>query len=257
MRIKLFIFSSILTVFILGCSQQKPIVDEPIDCDVQFSRHVVGRSVQGREIELFTFGNDNRETILYIASIHGSERAGTALMGEFISYLQNNGSSVCSDKRIVIAPNVNPDGFFEKTRHNINGIDLNRNFPAENRQNNEVFGFFAYSEPESRTIANIIDVYQPKLILVFHEPLNCIDYDGHAEKYAHYLADHCDLEAKKLGARPGSLGAYAGETLGIPIITVEFGTDVDGLSGEIMWVRYSGLVLAACESINYFSAPAN
>ena len=256
MRIKLFIFSAIPAALflIVGCSQQSFHVDKPIDCDMKFDRYVVGRSVQGREIELFTFGSDNSETILFIASIHGSERAGTPLMEEFITYLQNNGKcSICSDKRIVIAPNINPDGFFEKTRHNINGIDLNRNFPAENRENNEVFGFFAYSEPESRTIANIIDVYQPKLILVFHEPLDCIDYDGPAEKYAHFLAEHCDLEVKKLGARPGSLGAYAGETLGIPILTVEFAKDVENLSGKQMWDRYSRLVLAACESLTLFS----
>ena len=33
---------------------------------------------------------------------------------------------------VVITPVANPDGFAENVRHNANGVDLNRNFPASN-----------------------------------------------------------------------------------------------------------------------------
>jgi protein MpaA len=61
------------------------------------------------------------------------------------------------------------------------------------------------------------------------------------------MGAHTDLPVKKLGSRPGSLGAYAGETLGIPIITVEFRPMAKLLSAEQIWAKYSKMTLAAIE----------
>ena len=59
------------------------------------------------------------------------------------------------------------------------------------------------------------------------------------------MAEYCDLPIRKLGARPGSLGSYAGETLGIPIVTFEMLQSDAGLSGERLWRRYGKALLAA------------
>jgi murein peptide amidase A len=253
MRIKFIAVLACSAVLLCGCGDSSLgglKSDSTAECRMNFQRFVYGRSVEGRLIDAAVFGTGER-TVLFIASIHGDEQAGTPLMEEFIRYLEKNGDcSICKDNTLVIIPKINPDGFIAKTRYNANGIDLNRNFPADNRKNNKINGFFAYSEPESRAISTVVDIYRPNLVIVFHEPLDCIDYDGPAEKYAEHLANHCDLSVKKLGARPGSLGAYVGETLGIPIITVEFSRDVDGLNARQMWQRYGELVLAACQSLD-------
>jgi len=110
------------------------------------------------------------------------------------------------------------------TRENVHGIDLNRNFRASNRLNNETNGLKPLSEPESRAIEAVIRQYHPDRIVSIHQPLNCIDYDGPAQALAARMAQYCDLRVKKLGARPGSLGSYTGEELRIPTITVELPT---------------------------------
>ena len=59
------------------------------------------------------------------------------------------------------------------------------------------------------------------------------------------MAQYCALPVKKVGARPGSLGSYAGVTLGIPIITFEM-TEADSkLNSEAIWQKYGRALLAA------------
>ncbi|MFI4911671.1 MAG: DUF2817 domain-containing protein [Sedimentisphaeraceae bacterium JB056] len=248
MRLKIFVtVISIIAVALCGCGQKREINITKSKCYMNYDRDVCGRSVQGRDIHSYVFGSGH-QSILYIASIHGTERAGTPLMEKFIEYLSRNaGCELTPNQKVIVVPKINPDGFDAKTRHNANNIDLNRNFSAENRENNPINGLWAFSEPESRAIANLIDIYRPQVILVFHEALNCIDYDGPAKEYAEYLGLHTDIPVKKLGARPGSLGAYAGETLGIKTITVEFPPEVRGKDGEYMWQKYNDLVISALD----------
>jgi protein MpaA len=59
------------------------------------------------------------------------------------------------------------------------------------------------------------------------------------------MAQYCDLPVRKLGAKPGSLGSYAGETLGIPIITFELPRGASELSLELLWSKYGNTLLAA------------
>jgi len=142
-------------------------------------------------------------------------------------------------------PMANPDGFHHNKRYNAHDVDLNRNFAAFNRINNERNGPHGLSEPESRIIEQLILRYKPSRIVSFHEPLACIDYDGPGLAIANAMAAHTDLKVKKLGSRPGSLGSYAGETLGIPIITVELRPTAKNLSGNQLWTKYSQMTLAA------------
>ena len=59
------------------------------------------------------------------------------------------------------------------------------------------------------------------------------------------IAGYCKLPVKKLGARPGSLGSYTGEELGIPTITMELPKAASKLSKQALWDRYGPAVLAA------------
>jgi len=239
----------IFAVVFCGCSQSLSPRITSSDEEVSSARYavsnrsVISSSVNGKDIECITHGF-GRDVIFFIASIHGNEKAGTPLVEYLSEYLQSH-QELLAGKKIVILPMANPDGFASNKRHNARGVDLNRNFPAYNRINQKVNGMRALCEPEARAIESLIRIHKPNRIIVFHQPLNCIDYDGPGKKLAQVLGNNCDLNVKKLGGRPGSLGSYAGETLGIPIITVEFADDVKNYTGPQMWERYGDLVLAA------------
>lgn len=204
---------------------------------------LAGRSVRGRPIMTQILG-EGEDTILILATIHGNEAAGTPLVEELADHLRVN-PELLEGRRVVLMPLANPDGLAAGTRENVRGVDLNRNFQADNRVNNGTHGLRALSEPESRAVKAIIDQYQPDRIVSIHEPLNCIDYDGPGRELAARLAQYCELPVKKLGARPGSLGAYAGESLGIPTITLELPKGASDLDKALLWERYGRALTAA------------
>ncbi len=202
-----------------------------------------GFSVENREIKYSVLGN-GPDVIFIIATIHGNESAGTPIARRMTRLLKKN-EDILKKHKIIILPMANPDGYHHNQRYNANGVDLNRNFAAYNRVNNKVNGKHALSEPESRIIENLILRYKPNRIISFHEPLACLDYDGPGRQIAWAMAKHTDLPINKLGARPGSLGSYAGETLSIPIITIEFTPRAKSLSSDQLWRKYANMTLAA------------
>lgn len=209
------------------------------------ARTVIGTSVEGQPIECLTFG-DGADGVLIIATIHGNESAGTPLLGRLADHISFR-PELIAGRRIILVPVTNPDGYANRTRHNVRGVDLNRNFPASNWQNSSQHGDIALSEPESVALHELLESARPSRIVSLHEPYGCIDYDGPGEGLARAMASVCDLPVQKLGGRPGSLGSYAGETLGIPIITVEFPEYVAGWDGAAMWDCYGKMLLAAIE----------
>ncbi len=205
--------------------------------------HVGGQSVRRRPIiyQEFGFGTD---VTFILATIHGNEGAGTPLVKNLADYLKRH-RDLLEGRKVIILPLANPDGHAARSRHNTRGIDLNRNFPAGNRVDNATHGPQGLSEPESVLIAGIIRRHKPDRIVALHQPLACVDYDGPAQGLAQRMADACHLPVKKLGARPGSLGSYAGETLGIPIITFEMERGDSQLNAGQLWQRYGKALLAA------------
>ncbi len=206
-------------------------------------RTVVGVSVENRLIETIVLGH-GPDTIFIVATIHGNEPAGTALVGGLVDHLGEQ-RFLLQGRKIVIVPVANPDGMAQNSRYNARGVDLNRNFAADNRVDSERNGLTALSEPEARTIAQLMSRYQPNRIVAIHQPLSCVDYDGPAKALAERMADHCDLPVRKVGALPGSLGSFAGETLNIPIVTLELRKDDSELSAQQLWDSYGRALLAA------------
>jgi len=215
----------------------------PPDVILTAPHYIAGKSVEGRPIEYIVLGHGSDVTFI-LATIHGNETAGTPLVRRLTRYLRQN-PKLLHGRKIVALPVANPDGMANKTRGNVRGVDLNRNFDTANRRNSRRFGRSALCEPESRIIKNLISQYSPNRIVTFHQPLSCIDYDGPARAIALRMARYCDLPVKKLGARPGSLGSYAGLTLGIPIITVELLKGDEKLSSQTLWRRYGKMLTAA------------
>lgn len=207
---------------------------------------VFGHSVNGQPLVCRTFGTE-KGGVLFLASIHGSEGAGTPLLRALERYLTENPDLWHGDTVISVAV-TNPDGLAVKSRLNARGVDLNRNFPADNRKSRDRYGRSPLSEPESQALHRLIVKHQPRVIVSIHQPLTCIDYDGPIETIAlaDKMAELSRLPVNKLGARPGSLGAWFGETLDRPIITFELPRftlhDEDKL-----WQRYGAALLAALD----------
>jgi murein peptide amidase A len=204
---------------------------------------IAGYSVGNRPIEYFVMGTGN-DVIFIMGAIHGDEPASAVLVKATLEHLKSN-PQLLNGREVILMPVANPDGLAANTRFNARGIDLNRNFEAVNRINKPEYGTDGLSEPESVAIKKLLLKYNPDRVLSLHQPFACIDYDGPAADIALKMGQHCDLEVKKLGARPGSLGSYAGVTLDIPIITVELRESDTSLNEEEIWQRYGKMMLAA------------
>lgn len=207
---------------------------------------LMGRSVQGRAIMIQVLGRGG-DTTLILGTIQGDEPAGAALVEQLSEHLRKN-PTLLDGRRVVLLPVANPDGLAARTRGNAHGVDLNRNFEASNRVDNDTNGHSALTEPESQAIQKIIKEYGPSRIVSIHQPSTSsegIDFDGPARALATRMAQYCDLPITKRGAEPGSLGSYAGEELKIPIITLELAKGVTKPNATALWEQYGRSLLAA------------
>ncbi len=234
----------LLAAFILlapGC-QSAP-VTQPVAGPANLNFFNVGHSVEGRPIECQVLG-DGPDAVFIIASIHGDETAGSPLVRKLSDHLQANPHRLIG-RRVILLPAANPDGMIKGTRENANRVDLNRNFPAANRENNDRNGWSGLSEPEAQIIAMLIDLYAPSRIIAIHQPLACVDYDGPAQELAARMAQLTNLPVKRLGARPGSMGAFLGDEMGLPVITLELPRGVDKWNETKLWETYGDALIAA------------
>jgi protein MpaA len=252
MRRKWATFSALVSLFavlvLAGCGepvQYPQIVDSErsLTSTLPPQYRIAGSSAEGRPMLYLVLG-DGPDVTFILATIHGNEGAGAPLVRRLASQLQQN-RQLLTGRTVVLLPVANPDGLVYGKRHNAHDVDLNRNFIAANRRGDVNGGPDALSEPEAHAIHQIIQQYHPNRIVSIHQPLTCIDYDGPGKQIANRMAQYCDLPIKKLGAQPGSLGSYAGETLGIPIITFEMPANASDLDANGLWAKYGKALLAA------------
>ncbi|MCE9619521.1 MAG: DUF2817 domain-containing protein [Planctomycetes bacterium] len=237
---------AMLVVALAGCaSQQFAKTSTAKDKDVapQVSGEVIGFSVKGKPIECVTLG-DGPVTVLLLASIHGSEPAGMPLLNELVLRLRKQPESL-KGRRVLVIAQANPDGLEAKKRHNNHGVDLNRNFPSTNWEERHRQGKSPSSEPESAALRVLIESRKPDRIISIHQPLGCIDFDGPGESLARAMASASGLPVKRLGGQSGSLGSFAGNDLGIPVITVELPGATTRLDNEAMWKKWGPMLLEA------------
>jgi protein MpaA len=187
---------------------------------------------------------------LFLCGVHGDEPPGVYLCFHLVRELLFDNPKSFEGFRIVIAPIVNPEGFFAGTRTNSNGIDPNRNLPTRDfkkralkvwkrykNAKNKYPGKVANSEIESQFQVHLIKEYQPDKIVSVHAPYGFLDYDGpgdrkyynlvRVEQRAKYLALNMQANSKDFlkvvdfRFFPGSLGNYAGNERKIPTYTLE------------------------------------
>ena len=192
-----------------------------------YETEVIGKSVKGREITAYVFG-DGDETVLIFSAIHGDEGSTYRLVENYyLPHLRKN-SDLYTGFRLLVIPRMNPDGIELGRRQNAHGIDLNRNFKAKNfktveTDNRYYGGEEPLSEPESRALNDLVLREKPARILTVHQPLNNINWDGPADDIAKRMHDVGKMRlAPNIGyPTPGSFGSWAGIDKGIPVITLE------------------------------------
>ena len=120
-----------------------------------------GYSGQGRAITGSIFGN-GAESILLFGAIHGNEKGTTSLLNTFVQEVAKNPSLVGSNKKIVIIPLLNPDGYYlGLNKVNANNVNLNLNFATTDwKQYGGDSNLFAGNEPftesESRVLRDVV-----------------------------------------------------------------------------------------------------
>lgn len=168
--------------------------------------------------------------ILLLGGIHGDEQTASAVVFKWLAMMDKTGVQEFVWK---VAPIVNPDGLLaaKPKRVNARGIDLNRNFPTPNWQQDaprywaritrsdprRYPGKAPISEPESRWIYDTIETFKPDVIVSVHAPFGVLDLDGPVTPPKRFGR----LWYNRVGVYPGSLGNYSGLHKDIPVVTIE------------------------------------
>ncbi|NOH03974.1 MAG: hypothetical protein HND47_19405 [Chloroflexi bacterium] len=142
----------------------------------------VGYSVSGRPIEVYTFGNGEREKMI-VAGIHGGYEWNTiALADELIQHIFDHPEVIPSDVTLHILRNLNPDGDARDHgidgRVNDHGVDLNRNFPENWAKTWDRAGCWNLtpttggpspgSEPETRAVMYFLQSHDVETLISYH-----------------------------------------------------------------------------------------
>lgn len=206
------------------------------------------RTNKGNTISLIDGGGDGK-TILIIGVFHGDEPSGKYLIERYLK------EDTAHKNRLLFIPCLNPDGLEACTRCNSKGVDLNRNFPAQNWQKSNRDKYFGgetpASEIETQFLVSVIEKYTPALILTLHEPYCVVNYDGPALKVAERISEITKYEVEEsIGyPTPGSFGTYCGVERKIPVITLELAPTIESEDAEIpivtpesLWCHYEKIM---------------
>jgi hypothetical protein len=169
-----------------------------------------------------------KKKILVVGAIHGDEPESIKLSKLWVERLRKikNPSNFW---RII--PEANPDGVKNKTRFNVRKVDLNRNFPTKDWDEDALIhwgknqksdlrrypGPSAGSEIETQCMLSHLENFKPDLGVSIHTPYGQFDFDGPSNKK---LKTNL-LPWKRIGTFPGSLGRYLWDERKIPVLTIE------------------------------------
>ncbi|MFC1726513.1 M14 family zinc carboxypeptidase [candidate division KSB1 bacterium] len=138
----------------------KTLEDIRKDHPAVFKIKEVGKSVEGRSINLVTFGSGPVKILLW-SQMHGDEPTATCALLDILNYFNKNlqhqiVKKIMKRATILMVPMLNPDGAERFTRRNAQDIDINRD--ARYLQS-----------PESRILKNLQEEYQPDFGFNLHD----------------------------------------------------------------------------------------
>lgn len=180
--------------------------------------------------------------LLFIGGVHGDEPEGVALADATLHWLKTTEVKISTPW--ILIPCLNPDGYRSNNRVNGNGVDLNRNYPAqgwraEASQPRYNPGPHAASEPEIKALVQLIETVCPSLIIHCHSWHPCIVCTGkQGLKDAQILAQVSGYKLQdNIGYdTPGSLSQYAAHDQKIPVICIE---EQEGTPISAVWPHFA------------------
>ncbi len=204
----------------------------------------IGTSRENRPLRVARLGRGPRR-VLWIGGIHGNEREGRISTSELPRALIETPGAL-ELVTLTILEDVNPDGTARNTRGNAMGVDLNRNYPADNFKPSRLFGLRPLDQPEARALHDLIQFERPHLVIVAHSwhDDHFINFDGPAEHLAARFSELSGYRVQPstdIAPTPGSLGSWVGNTMGIPILTLEYHRGRDPWTA---WLETKAAILA-------------
>ena len=144
---------------------------------------MLGRSWEGRPIEVVRTGDRAGPRILVVGCIHGNECAGLAVTRRLVR------AQPRAD--LWVLPQLNPDGYAHRTRGNARGVDLNRDFAAATQR-------------ETRIAQTLIRRIRPAVTIWFHQPQAVVRAWGPSRAVARRYARAADEPYRTLAWPPGA-----------------------------------------------------
>jgi len=119
----------------------------------------VGRSVEGREIQLVTLGRGPRRVMLW-SQMHGDEASATPALVDVVATLLSVDAPehrlILERLTLLVVPMLNPDGASRYARRNSQAIDINRDA-------------LHLASPEGRLLKGLRDRFEPELGFNLHD----------------------------------------------------------------------------------------
>jgi predicted deacylase len=208
---------------------------------------VIGYSVSGRPLEVYTFGQGEKQRMI-VAGIHGGYEWNTiALADELITHINENPGVIPSDVTLYILRSLNPDGDARDHgydgRVNDHGVDLNRNFPTNWAADWDRDGCWDYttvsggtgpaSEPETKALVAFLQSHKVEALISYHSAALGVfpggePWEKDSIKFAKALAEVTDYKFPPLDTGcvfTGTLADYAVER-GAVAVDMELSTHV-------------------------------
>ncbi len=205
----------------------------------------IGYSVSGRPLEVYVFGNGEREKMI-VAGIHGGYEWNTiALADELIRHIFDNPEIIPDDVTLYILRNMNPDGDARDHgidgRVNDHGVDLNRNFPSNWAATWDRDGCWSLtkttggtgpgSEPETQAVMYFLQSRKVETLISYHSAAlgvfpGGVPWEADSKKFAKALAKATGYPYPPIDTGcvyTGTLADYAVD-LGITAVDMELST---------------------------------
>lgn len=198
----------------LACKIDEPDTDEKI----RLRKVIYGYSVKKRPLvaHIVDPKPGQHENVYLLAAQHGDERNTKRVLEYFLREVKLLSNDFRNNRRIIIVPLYNPDGYKRNTRAAQGDVDLNRDFPSSDGDEANP------KNPETRAFLKLMKKYPPTYIYNLHQPFRVVLAYEEDEELAKPFATLTDYPlGKDVGyPTPGSLGTYGREKK-IPVITVE------------------------------------
>lgn len=207
--------------------QTETAVTEPVPAKEIVTKRIVGYSENGRAIDAYQFGSGS-SCLLFFGGIHGNEKGAVDMLRTFADEITLRPNIVSAEKKVVIIPLLNPDGYMEDLyRTNTNGVNLNRNFETHGwttYPDEETFaGKEPFSEAEARVLRGVVQECAPSMMIAFHSQGGVVSPETSAESVAlgNWYASKTGYTIYNDWNYPGTATQWFTNTTGKPAITVE------------------------------------